>query len=361
MNPERQKEKMRVYRTTSLAICVLLFCLLVGVFYIHSYDEGVLQVYARQQDAYIQLVLDQINLLKDGSSAEDITAILETMDSSNRKFWTLSENDTLIFVKNVQETNRYKGFSTATFFASDEGLTFLDDMKLNYVEHQIIELDNERYVVSGTVFQFGKRQYTVCLMTDVDVVLQENAFLSAKIVLYVTLVAMVILAGVASVSLADLVRKKILELDDCDAQIVKLNKTIEKLNHRINKNDMFHPRWNMYKQTMIPEFLSGFEQKNVEEISFAIIEFESDDSKTEFLENALVYLDKSVLRFMINENENRVFLLFVNTDETEAKRQLQQFDLKKDEVRGVSTWKKGSDSAITAANTFYADVTGDKL
>jgi hypothetical protein len=124
---------------------------------------------------------------------------------------------------------------------------------------------------------------------------------------------------------------------------------------------MFHPRWNMYKQTMIPEFLSGFEQKNVEEISFAIIEFESDNSKNEFLENALVYLDKSVLRFMINEKENRVFLLFVNTDETEAKRQLQQFDLKEDEVRGVVTWKKGSDSAITAANTFYADVTGDKL
>ena len=360
MNPNRDNAKKKLYRLTTLAFVLLFVCLGVGVYFVGQFGEGAILVYARQQDAYVQLVLDQINLLKKGATAEDITAILSTMDSSTHKYWTLSEDDSLIFVKNIQETNRYKGFSTATFFASDAGLDFLNEMELNYVSHRIIELEQQRYVVSGTVFRFGGADYTLCLMTDVDVVLEENAFLSAKIVLYVVLVLTVIIAGVALLSMADYYRRRLIELDEKEAHIETLNQKIEKLNHRINKNDMFHPRWNLYRQEMIPSFLIGFEEKGVKEMTFAILEFSTAEKQQAFLEDALVFLDRSVLRFQLGSEENRLFLLFVNTDEEEAMRQLHRTYLLDREILGTTCWT-GEGTSFAAGSGLYEQVTGEKL
>lgn len=361
MGESREASKKRVYRGTMFTIILMLICLAIGVYYIHYYDEGVLEIYARQQDSYTQLVLDQINLLGKNATSDDITAILNTMDSSNQRYWTLSEDDTLIFVKNVQETNRYKGFSTATFFASDAGLSFLEDMKLNYVDHEFIRLNGERYVVSGTVFRFQGADYTMCLMTDVNIVLQENAFLSAKIILYVVLVMMLVIAGIALISLADNIRKKILELEKMDELALRLNQTIEQLNHRINKNDMFHPRLNLYRQSMIQSFITGFEEKGVEKMSFGLLDFRSEENKNAFLEDALVFLDKNTLRFQIDGSDNRIFLLFVGIGKEEASQNLCRFYLRTEEEKGTAGWEKGTESAMSVANRFYESVTGESL
>ncbi|MCR5053728.1 MAG: hypothetical protein K6A69_02665 [Lachnospiraceae bacterium] len=361
MEESRAASKKRVYRGTMLAIVLMLFCMAVGAYYIHYYDEGVLAVYARQQDSFTQLVLDQINLLGENASSDDITAILNTMDSSNQRYWTLSEDDKLIFVKNVQETNRYKGFSTATFFASKAGLSFLEDMKLNYVSHEIIKLDGERYVVSGTVFRFQGADYTMCLMTDVNVVLQENTFLSAKIILYAVLIMMLVIAGIALISLTDNVRKRLVELESMDDQALRFNQTIEKLNHRINKNDMFHPRWNLYRQSMIESFIIGFEEKGVEKMSFGLLEFRSEEHRNAFLEDALVFLDKNTLRFQMDGNDDRIFLLFVGIGKEEALQNFNRFYLRTEEEKGVAGWEKGEEPAISVANRFYESITGDIL
>ena len=345
---------------TTFIIVLLLVCLGVGVVFVQQFGEGAVSVYARQQDAYVQLVLDQINLLGKGATSGDITAILSTMDSSTHKYWTLSEDDSLIFVKNIQETNRYKGFSTATFFASDSGLDFLNEMELNYVSHRVIELEGQRYVLSGTVFRFGGEEYTLCLMTDVDVILEENDFLSAKIVLYVVLVLMVIIAGVAVLTLAELYRRKIKELEEEGKHIEALNQKVEKLNHRINKNDMFHSRWNLYRQTMLPSFMIGFEEKGVKEMTFALLEFSTEKSKQSFLEDALVFLDRNVLRFQIDSRENRLFLLFVNTDKEEALTQLHRTYILDREIKGITGWS-GEGTSFAAGSRLYEEVTGEKL
>lgn len=79
-----------------------------GAWQISSYDKSVLEIYAGQQDAYVQLVLDQINLQANRSDDEIITEILGSLDSSSGKYWTLSKEQALLFVKDVMETNRYK-------------------------------------------------------------------------------------------------------------------------------------------------------------------------------------------------------------------------------------------------------------
>ena len=360
MNPKKDNSEKRILHITFLTMALLVGCLLVGIIYVRQFGAGAVQVYGRQQDAFVQLVLDQINLLGEDATSEDITAILSTMDSSSHKYWTLSEDDSLIFVKNIQETNRYKGFSTATFFAADAGLDFLRAMKLNYVDHRLLSLDGRRYVVSGTVFRFHGADYTICLMTDVDVILDENAFLSAKIIMYVTLIMMTIIAGMATLSLAGVYRKKQEELKKQEAYIQTLNRTIERLNHRINKNDMFHPRWNLYRQPMIPSFVTGFEEKGVQEMTFAVLEFSTEEKRQVFLEDALVFLNRSVLRFQMDIRENRLFLLFVNADEEETLKQLHRTYLLDSEIKGVSCWK-GQKDALSFGRGFYEKITGEEL
>ena len=66
---------------------------------IGRYEKGIIEVCATQQDAYVQLVLDQINLKDNRDDEEIINDILKTMDSSSNKYWAFSKNQSMLFVK----------------------------------------------------------------------------------------------------------------------------------------------------------------------------------------------------------------------------------------------------------------------
>ena len=82
--------------TTIYVIC---FSVIAGAFAytrINKYEEGVLEVCATQQDAYVQLVLDQINLKSNRDDEQIINDILGTMNSSSNKYWTFSKNQSIL-------------------------------------------------------------------------------------------------------------------------------------------------------------------------------------------------------------------------------------------------------------------------
>lgn len=90
-------------------ICVVAAAALGGLItyiLIGRYEKGIIEVCATQQDAYVQLVLDQINLKDNRDDEEIINDILKTMDSSSNKYWAFSKNQSMLFVKDVLETNR---------------------------------------------------------------------------------------------------------------------------------------------------------------------------------------------------------------------------------------------------------------
>lgn len=67
-------------------ICVVAAAALGGLItyiLIGRYEKGIIEVCATQQDAYVQLVLDQINLKDNRDDEEIINDILKTMDSSS--------------------------------------------------------------------------------------------------------------------------------------------------------------------------------------------------------------------------------------------------------------------------------------
>lgn len=322
----------KMYRTAAKINTILIIVMLIGLYSVHLFSEGVLAVYARQQDAFVKLVLDQINIKGDDATADDITAIISTMDSSDHKYWTLSEDNSLIFVKNINETNRYKGFTSETFFASDAGLEFLNDMKLNHVSHDIVNLDDERYVVSGAVFSYRDKEYTLCLLTDSDVIIQENSFLFSKIMTSIVLAVSFLTASVAMVGMAHACDRIENELKESKEHAEELNVTIAKLNHRITRHDMFHPRWNLYEESVLDSFLEGFVKKGVRDFGFTLLRFRDEERRNDFLEEAFVYLNKKVLRFSVLNDPRYILLLFVNEDESQIHQKLGRLYLSDKEI-----------------------------
>ena len=78
------------------------------------------------------------------------------------------------------ETNRYRGFSTATYYESDNARAFLSSLQLNRVSHEIIELGSRRFVASGVRFSYLGEQMMISLLTGADAVLDQNYYLNAK-------------------------------------------------------------------------------------------------------------------------------------------------------------------------------------
>ena len=169
----KAQEKGNVKRHTALLAAVLSIsvslcaaCLVwLGL---DRYERGVLDVCAVQQDAYVQLVLDQINLKENRSDTEIITGILSSLDASTNKYWTFSREQNMLFVKDVLETNKYKGLTTATYYASNSAQSFLNSLSVNHVIHGEIEIDGREYIASGVAFIYAASRYLPALFLSVE-------------------------------------------------------------------------------------------------------------------------------------------------------------------------------------------------
>ena len=167
------------------SICSICFAIIAGLFafmQIGRYENGILEVCAEQQDAYVQLVLDQINLKDNRDDEQIIKDILGAMDASSNRYWTFSKDQSMLFVKDVTETNKYKGVNTATYYISDSAKEFLNNLSVNNVIHSYIEINDNRYIASGVMFEYKGDAYRLCLLTEKDVLLDNNAYLGFRCV-----------------------------------------------------------------------------------------------------------------------------------------------------------------------------------
>ena len=111
-----------------------------GHYLMKRYTTTIMNVYATQQDNYVQLVLDQINLQENGTEESIISDIIETLDSGNTHYWTLSKEENILFVKNVTETDKYQGTSLDKFYDTGSADEFVKSLRLNHVTHELIPL-----------------------------------------------------------------------------------------------------------------------------------------------------------------------------------------------------------------------------
>lgn len=290
----------------------LSFALLVGFLawlQLHNYEDGVIEVYTVQQDGYVQLVLDQINLIEDESDETIVNNIISTLDSSSNKYWTLSKRDALVFVKDIQETNKYKGFTTSTYFISDTAQEFIDSLITNRVTHKTIQIGDRSFIASGVQFEYSEELYRICLLTNSEIVLDHNTYLSAKINLLILFVIIILTVVIGGLSLAIISEHRFAELlryrDDNEA----LRGRIQRLTDLITRNSLYDTRYAAFGNAAEDQLIDKLEAKNVWPLTYMILKFKTKKERDSFLDSSSVTLDRKVLRVIKNDNYLSLYVL----------------------------------------------------
>ncbi len=298
-----------------LAALAVFAAFLCGFFFwiqIRNYDEGMLEIYANQQDAFVQLTLDQINLLGGHSEEKIISDILGTLDASSDRFWTLARNQAMIFVRDVAETNSYKGFDEKTYFVSDSAREFIDGLSVNRVAHRLIEQNEREYVASGTVFQYSGQEYVICLLTNRDVILDENLYLNAKINLHIMLLfflALFVVSVVAATLRLDRFKRE-KAVTEQDNRILRT--MAERLNNRLEKKELYDTSLAVFDKELLGDFLDRLKKKKAYPCTLVMVSFRSARERKLFLQASQLTMKQDVVRF--SEGGNQLIFVGLRTD-----------------------------------------------
>lgn len=317
---KKSRQRFRVILAgTLVGVLLITFA---GVLLMRQYETAMLRVYSEQQDAYVQLVVDQINLQPERTDEEIISGIVGTLDSGDSHYWTLSKNETLIFVKNVTETNRYLGIRNDEFYGTDSAAAFMEQMTLYRVQHDIILIDGVRFVASGVLFEYEGNIYKICLLTNETVVLDNNDFLSTKINLCIYVILLILLILVVMLAAENIVRRKQKQLVRLEQRIRNQNIHMSNLEQELESVNSYDSRWNLYNYKLLGRFVETFDKKGIKTVTYVCLKFPSDSACSRFLQDTQMLLDARVLRF--DKSKTELSLLFVNEGEPEALRQLER-------------------------------------
>lgn len=314
---ERQQTHKRRVNTWIVTVLSLALVITVGALawrQLSSYETGVLDVYASQQDGYVQLVLDQINLNQQRSDEEIINDILGTLDASSRHYWTFSRQDSLIFVRDVLETNRYKGFTETTYFHSESALSFLERLETDRVIHDTIMIEEVPYVASGVEFTYRGENYKICLLTNAETVLDHNAYLNAKInleVLSFVLLGIVVISLIFLALLTEQTRKKLWQQEDDN---LVLRKKIMALDEQLKWGELYDPACTAFRSRALPIIFRKLEQRRAWPLS--IYRYQTLHPAHEVLKTASAKEDR-MLWVLNSEHELLLFLLWQDEGKTE--------------------------------------------
>lgn len=331
------KDNKRV-SATRVSVFSMIFVLLVTIYaymQLLEFQKGILEVYAVQQDGYVQLVLDQINLKNNRDNEEIVNEILTTLDASSNRYWTFSEDGNIVFVKDVLETNRYKGFTTETYFEAFQGKEFLAKLQQNKVTHGTITLDHRDYVISGVNFMYQENPYSICLLTSTDVVLDQNEYLSAKVSLI--LLGALILGTFVAVGLV-LAYKA--ERWYRDYEITRLERdrlfaNVERLNALLNKEQLFHPQTHCFTEEAVPVLLEKLETKQSYPMDWYVLDCETEKKREEFLTRTRSVLGEKVIRSLAGE---RYCVLYFLQDSAPMREDLEQ--LLNENMSKIVLWER---------------------
>ncbi len=314
----KPKKKSNIFaRVSALVVAEVLIASLLALLLVNQLEEGVVDVCALQQDAYVQLVLDQINLKENRDNESIINDILATMDSSTTKYWTFSQDQDMLFVKDVLESNRYRGLTAESYYASPSGLAFLDALEPNHVIHRSITLHDQDYVASGVEFLYQGREYRLCLLTNRDVLLDNNEFLQAKSQLGVLFLTLMVVAIALPMALARKLYFAQQQIEQQEGSIRRLHEALGRFNDQLAMRDMHNTRENLWQTDMLPRFIQSLQDRELTPVMVAQVHCPDQPSQQQFLMMASYTLDHHVLRFQWTGFD--VLLIFFGGNEDQAR------------------------------------------
>ena len=197
MKSDRKKHAMAVTAVTVITILEAAVLAAFAWWQIKNYELGVAEIYAMEQDGYVEVVANQITRYGEVAGSDFVKDTINFLDSTSSRYWTLDNTSNFLFVKSVNETNVYKSFSTDTFFNTESSQEFLSELKFGEVTHRIITLDGYKYIASGIMFRYNGTDYRLCLLTDYEVMLSNNTYLSSKLYLVIDFMLMIALLSIS--------------------------------------------------------------------------------------------------------------------------------------------------------------------
>ena len=248
-----------------LTVIVVFFAMAADVFIVYqlnNYETRFLEIYGGEQDGYVKIILEQINRLDNEGTDEDITDIISSLDSTASRYWTLSKGDSILFVKSVTETNRYKGFHDGTYYATETASAFMNSLGVNQVGHRIIYLDNDRFIASGMIFEWQGEQYRICLLTYDRVILEDNVLLECRNAIIIILSIVLALLIILSMIMSKRITRQSLYIDRQEERVVWQNQQIELLDEQLKREYAFSASKHVFKSSVLDEFLETLEPES---------------------------------------------------------------------------------------------------
>lgn len=317
-NKTAKKKGIRKYSLLRVVILMLILVVISGVFIfiqMKEYEKGLLDVCATGQDGYVQLVLDQINLNQNREDEEIISDILGTLDASSNKYWTFSKDQAMLFVKDITETNKYKGFTTATYYVSDSAKEFLNGLKLNRISHSEIEIEGKEYIASGVVFQYNSNEYRLCLLTNKNVFLDNNSFLTAKAELITLIAGVLVLLLLLPPNIVYKLQVESERADVAEENVIELNNKIIELNNELHDKYFYDTKSSIWGMDALGTFVEKLKERDIHPITAVTINCPDDEAKIEFVQKSSFLLGKNVLKF---EFEEDILLVMLEVDKKSA-------------------------------------------
>lgn len=309
-------------QTTAFALVFVIVVLATVVLQFHNMEEGVLDVCATQQDAYVQLVIDQVNLKENRTNQQIISEILGTLDASSNKYWTFSQDEAMLFVKDVLETNKYKGLTTDSYYNSQSAKEFIESLKLNSVTHSRIKVDDKEYLASGVMFEYSRKQFRLCLLSNESVYLDNNRFLEAKTELWLVVIVVLVILIVVSVGMASRINQLQLTSKQQAETIIEQNMGIAHLNDLLSDQNLYDAQNNMWHNKMLYTFLQKVCERGVDPVALITVCCENEKKRKRLLERTGYVYGKKVLRF--SPERDRLLFIFVACDKESAKESLKR-------------------------------------
>ena len=337
----------RTKYVATVTVVVLLIAFLLAAFagwQIYNYEQGVAELYAQEQDGYVEIVARQIERYGDVAGDKFVEDTIEMLDQTSQRYWTLDNSQYFLFVKSINDTDIYKTFSTDTFFNTTSAQSFLQILKKGQVTHSIIRLDNYKYVASGIIFEYAGTDYRLCLLTDYDVMLTNNAYLSSKLYLLIDLILMIAMIVIACIFFAVRLSGERKKVQEAQAANVQLNKYIDFLDNAVMGRNSTAI---ITGEGKIMHLIHRMEERKIYPCTFIDIKLDTDrmipfyDAYREKFRKGIVWIRYSKDKYM---------LVFGKTKKEDA---LNFFD------SAVTEWKRGyGDSGIEVRSLEAGAATG---
>ena len=321
MSKSNKKKKKYISVTLVLILMAIIASGLAALtfFEMKRYEDGIIDVCATQQDSYVQLVIDQINLKENRTDQEIIENILSTLDSSSNRYWTFSKEQTMLYVKDALETNRYQSLTANSYYRSDSATDFIDNLIVNKVNHERIELDGKDYIASGALFEYGGEEYRICLLTNTTVLLDNNKFLGSKmelIIIFIVVYSLIFIMPILITILYNIMQKKIFVTGQ---ELVEVNNAVERLNEKLTTDEIYDNRKNLFSLPTIKLFLDEYKDKRAAfPISFVAFKYGENETVARFFGKNCVTLGKHDIKFY-DGRLHLALILCVKCNATKAK------------------------------------------